>query len=325
MIEPYPMNRKQKILIATILTTLTISLVAITFLASAPKSDKLSIVATFYPLAFLSEEIGGDQVQVTQLVPDNTEIHSWEPSASHIVATEDADIIVYNGAGADHWMEDDVLPTLSNTKTRTVVESTLGLELLTGGEHEHEHESGSEEHEHELYDPHTWVSPYMAKLQAEKIYDALVQVDPEHESYYTQRWLGLEGRLAQLDSDYSTGLSNASKDAIFVSHEAFGYLAHRYGFEQHGVIGLSADEQPTASTIANLIEEMREHETYIVYVDPVYSSEYAQTIKSEVQAQTGQTVTILKLYLMLGPTDEMELLEQMQVNLANLKIVLEAT
>jgi len=318
------MNNKQKTFLTIIILIAVIAVGAVAFSASTQKTEKLGVVASFYPLAFLSQEIGGDQVQVIQLVPSNTEIHGWEPSASHIVAAEDADIIVYNGAGLDHWMEDDVFPVLSNAKTRTVVESTLGLELLTSEEHdEHEEETGAEEHDHGLYDPHTWVSPYMARLQAEKIYDALVEVDPDHESYYTKRWLDLEGRFSQLDGDYSGRLSNASKSAIFVSHEAFGYLADRYGFEQRGVIGLSADEQPSAATIASLIDEMEEHETYVVYVDPVYSREYVETIKSEVQARTGQAVTILNLYLMLGPTDDLDLLEQMHLNLANLEVGLE--
>jgi zinc transport system substrate-binding protein len=316
------MNRKQKIFLSSIILIALVVVSALAFSINTPKSDKVSIVATFYPLAYISQEIGGDQVQVTQLVPNNTEIHSWEPSASHIVAAENADIIVYNGAGLDHWMEDDVLPALSSTKTQIVVESTLGLELLAS--EESEGETGEEEHEHGLYDPHTWVSPYMAKLQAEKIYDALVQADPEHENYYTQRWLDLESRFSQLDNDYSSGLSKSSKSTIFVSHEAFGYVANRYGFDQRGVIGLSADEQPSVATIASLIDEMEEYKTYVVYVDPVYSSEYAETIKSEVQLRTGQTVTILKLYLMLGPTDNMDLLEQMRTNLTNLKIGLEA-
>jgi len=318
------MNNKQKIF----LTSITIAIILILgvvslFSASEPKSGKLSIVATFYPLAFLTQEIGGDQIQVTQLVPSNTEMHGWEPQASHILSAEDADIIVYNGAGLDEWLKDDVLPALSSTRNRTVVETTHGLELFTGEEHDEHEESG--EQEHGLYDPHTWVSPYMAKLQAQKIYDAIVQVDPKYESYYTQRWQTLEAKLAELDANYTAELSNANKDAIFVSHEAFGYLAHRYGFEQHGIIGLSADEQPSAVTIANLINAMKQLKTYVVYVDPVYSNEYAQTIKTEVQAQTGQTVTMLELYLMLGQTDELNLLEQMQINLDNLKIGLEAT
>jgi zinc transport system substrate-binding protein len=315
------MNKKQKIFLTCIILVAVIATGVVALTMHTPSSSsKLKVVATFYPLAYLSQEIGGDQIQVTQLIPSNTEIHSWEPSASSIVAAEDADIIVYNGAGADHWMEDDVLPALSNAKTRTVVDSTAGLELIVN--QEQEPEPGEE---HGIYDPHTWISPYMAKLQAEQICNALVQVDPEHESYYTQRWLNLEEKLNQLDNEYLTGLSNAGKDIIFVSHEAFGYLAYRYGFEQHGVIGLSADEQPSTATIATLVNEMEEHQTYVVYVDSVYSREYAQTIQSEVEAQTGHSVTILELYLMLGPTDNMDLLQQMQTNLANLKIGLEAT
>jgi zinc transport system substrate-binding protein len=305
------MNRKQKSLIlGTVLSAIILVIVASAFFAKQPASDKLTVVATFYPLAFLSQEIGGENVQVTQLVPSNTEIHAWEPSASHIVAAEDADIIVYNGAGLDHWMEDDILPALSSAKTRTIIKTTQGLELLLSDSHE---------------DPHTWISPYMAKLQAEQIYNALIQKDPDHESYYYKRWTNLNDRLEQLDNDYTTGLATKQTDAIFVSHEAFGYIAYRYGFEQHGVIGLSADEQPSATTIANIVDLMKEHETFIVYVDPVYSSEYTQTLKNELQTQTGHTVTILKLYLMLGPTDDQNLIQQMQSNLANLKIGLEAT
>jgi zinc transport system substrate-binding protein len=320
------MNKKQKILL--IGTTITIILVIAfigLFSASLPDNDKIKVVATFYPLAFLSQQIGGDNIEVTQLVPSNTEIHSWEPSASHILAAENADLIVFNGAGLDHWLEDDVLTALSSNKKRAVVDTTHGLDLLMGEEQEHEEHSGEEEHEHGLYDPHTWVSPYMAKLQAQKICDSLVQIDPQHESYYTQRWQALEAKLAGLDENYTMLLSNARKDAVFVSHKAFGYLASRYGFEQHGVIGLSADEQPSATTIANLVSTMKEHKIYAVFVDPVYSNKYTETIKTEVQAQTGHAVTVLELYLMLGESDGLDLLEQMQVNLDSLKVGLEAT
>jgi zinc transport system substrate-binding protein len=322
------MNQKQKILLIGAILIIIIAGVASAFLISTSPTDKLQVVATFYPLAFFSQQIGGENVQITQLVPSNTEIHAWEPSASDISSVEEADIIVYNGAELDHWLEEEILPALSNAKTRTVVETTEGLPLLTGEheEHEHEEEHGhEEEHEHGLYDPHTWVSPHMAKLQAEKIYNAIVQQDPEHESYYTDRWLNLKTTLEQIDTDYTSELSNKQKDTIFVSHEAFGYLAHRYNFEQHGVIGLSADEQPSAATIANILDLMIDHVTYVVYVDPVYSDEYAQTLKNELETQTGQSVTILELYLILGPIDDLDYFGQQAVNLENLKVGLEAS
>lgn len=311
------MNNKQKLLLLTVtLTIVAISISATVFTATNhPLADKIKVVATFYPLAYLSEQIGGEHIAVTQLVPDNTEIHSWNPLPSHIVATEEADIIVYNGADADHWMESDILPALSTAKSRIVVETTKGLPLLANCESA-AHEEGEPP---TAYDPHTWVSPYMAKLQAEKIYNALIQADPEHWDYYTQRWQALSEELTALDAEYTKGLSQKTKSVVFVSHEAFGYLASRYGFEQHGVLGLSADEQPSAATIANLVNEMVTHQIYVVYVDPVYSRGYAQTIKTEVEAKTGQTVSVLDLYLMLGERDGLDYLEQMHSNLANLK------
>jgi zinc transport system substrate-binding protein len=316
------MNRKQKMLIIGTALAATILIVAASaFFAATPPTGKLQVVATFYPLAFFSQEIGGEHVQVTQLVPSNTEIHSWEPSASDISSTEEADIIVYNGAGLDHWMEDEILPALSNAKTRITLDTTNGLPLLQGETETDEHEN---EHDHGLYDPHTWVSPYMAKLQAEKIYNAFVQQDPTHESYYTDRWSSLKSSLEQIDANYTATLSTKQKNTIFVSHEAFGYLGQRYKFEQHGVIGLSADQQPSATAIANILQLMVEHETYVVYVDPVYSEEYAQTLRNELETQTGHSVTILKLYLITGSIDGKGYLEQQLFNLESLKVGLEA-
>jgi zinc transport system substrate-binding protein len=256
-------------------------------------------------------------------VPSNTEIHSWEPAASHIASAENADVIIYNGAGVDNWIETEILPSLSNSKNRTTVNTCEGLELLTSESEDHEHGEDNE-HDHGPDDPHTWVSPYMAKLQAEKIHSQFVQRDPAHANYYVERWLNLKGRLEQLDNEYALGLSVKLKNATFVTHEAFGYLAHRYGFEQHGVIGLSADEQPSVATIISLVSLMTERGMFALYVDPVYSSEYAQTLKNELQTQTGHTVKVLKLYLMLGRIDDKDYLEQMRSNLDNLEIGLEA-
>ena len=113
------MNQKQKLFIAgAVLTAVILIVAASAFFKATPPTNKLQVVATFYPLAFFSQEIGGEHAQVTQLVPSNTEIHAWEPSASDITAAEEADIIVYNGAGLDHWMEDEILPALSQTKVR---------------------------------------------------------------------------------------------------------------------------------------------------------------------------------------------------------------
>ena len=269
------MNKRQKLfVIATITIVLTAMVAAAYYSILQEKMDvgKLKVVASFYPLAFFAQEIGGEEVTVRQLIPDNTEVHTWQPSFADILAVDEADVIIYNGASLDHWFEDDILPIIDSSD-KIIVETTKGVKLLeTEPEHADEHE--------ELADPHTWISPFIAKQQAQKIYEALIQKDPNHMEYYTEQWQNLKARFEELDNNYLTGLSTKSKEEIFVAHSAFGYLADRYGFEQHGVIGISADEQPSASVYANLVEMMIEHETYVVYVDPVYSDESAQTLKN---------------------------------------------
>lgn len=313
------MNKRQKLFVtATAIIVLT-AVFATVFYSQQNKteSDKLKVVATFYPLAFFAQEIGGEEVTVKQLIPDNTEVHTWQPSFADILAVDEAEVIIYNGASLDHWFKNDILPTIDSSN-KIVVETTKGVQLI---ETETEH---SDEHE-ELYDPHTWISPFLAKQQAQNIYEALIQKDPEHEGYYSERWQNLKTRFEELDNKYLTGLSTKSKEDIFVAHSAFGYLADRYGFKQHGVIGISADEQPSASVYANLVEMMMEYETYVVYVDPVYTAESIQTLKNDLETRTDQNVQILKLYFMLGAIDGLDYFGQQEKNLENLKIGLEAS
>lgn len=312
------MNRRQKLFVTTTTAILITAAIATTYysLQQKPETGKLMIAATFYPLAFFAQQIGGEQVAIKQLIPDNTEVHSWQPSFADILAVEEAEVILYNGASLDHWFEDDILPVI-DTGNKLVVETTEGLQLLeTEHDHEHEHEG--------LYDPHTWISPFNAKQQAQNIYKALIQKNPDNTDYYTERWQNLKTQLEDLDNSFISGLSNRTKEEIFVAHAAFGYLTDRYGFEQHGVIGISADEQPSAQVYAELVESMIEHETYVVYVDPVYSDESAQTIKNELERLSGQNVQVLKLYFMLGNMDGLDYFGQQEKNLENLKIGLEA-
>jgi len=314
------MNKRQKFFVIATITIVLTAMVAAAYSSILQKEmdgGKLKVVASFYPLAFFAQEIGGEEVTVRQLIPDNTEVHTWQPSFADILAVDEADVIIYNGASLDHWFEDDIL-SIVDSSDKIIVETTKGIKLLeTEPEHADEHE--------ELDDPHTWISPFIAKQQAQNIYEALIQKDPNHEDYYSERWQKLKMRFEELDSNYLTGLSTKNKEEIFVAHSAFGYLADRYGFKQYGVIGISADEQPSASVYADLVEMMIEHETYVVYVDPVYTDESAQTLKNELERLSGQDAQILRLYFMLGTIDGLDYFGQQEKNLENLKTGLEAS
>lgn len=313
------MNKRQKIFVTGIILIVLSSAVAaasFSILKEEGKVDKLKVVTTFYPLTFFAQQIGGEEVIVKQLIPDNLEAHSWQPSFSDISAVNEADLIIFNGASLDHWLEDDILPAVDSSD-KVIVETTEELQLLEGQPEK------VDEHE-ELYNPHTWISPFLAKQQAQRIFEALIQKDPNHKDYYRDRWQTLKAKFEEMDKNYMSELSKKRKEEIFVAHSAFGYLADRYGFIQYGILGISADEQPSASIYANLMEMMIEHETYVVYVDPVYLNESAQTLKNALETFIDQNVQILRLYLMLGPLDGLDYFGQQEKNLENLKNGLEA-
>lgn len=274
------------------------------------RGDKLIVVASFYPIAYMAEQIGGDKIEVQNLIQPGIEVHSWQPSAGDLVACSDADIIAYNGAGLDNWLQDDILPAIP-TEGKLMVDTTQNVTLWRNVVQ-------SEIQEHGVYDPHTWVSPYEARQQAEAVYRALVRRDPANAGYYAGRWNAFSSTLTDLDAYYTAQLQNKSKNTIFVTHDAFGYLARRYGFQQVGIVGLSADQQPSTQTIASIINLMIQTDTYIFYLEPGYSDAYLQTVKTELQARTGRDVTVLKLYHMNGPLEGLDYLQQMERNLVNL-------
>jgi zinc transport system substrate-binding protein len=304
-------DRNRMIAVALVAVLVGIAAVGLSGKDIEPQGEETRVLVSFYPLAYMAEQIGGDRVTVSSLIPPGSEVHSWQPSIGDITSAEDADVIIYLGAGLDHWVQEDILGSIDAT-AKTVVEASHGIQLLEM----HENEEPGDEHGEG--DPHLWVSPHTALMLAENIADALKEADPGNEDYYAERWAAFEQTLRSLDTVYSDNLSPAAGETFFVTHSAYGYIADRYGLKQRGIIGLSADEQPSTGKISEIVEEMTVEGRYVIYVDPVYSDEYAQTLKAELETRTGESVQILELYLMVGPVGEMDYMDQLEANLDNL-------
>ncbi len=286
-------------------------------LSQVPAGDERgrpSVVASTYPLGYMVDMIAGDDVRLTVLMPPNQEVHAFHPTTRDWLEANSADVLLYNGAGADPWFEGELLPDL-DTRDKLVVDTTEGLQLLEAHGDGHDGEDTGDA------DPHTWLSPAMALQQAQAIYEAIRQVVPD--DIIDWNWKILRSKLEALDSQYESTLSNATLDEIIVSHEAYGYLADRYGFEQHGVIGISAEEQPSVAAMSDLVDLMEDRGVYSVFVDPVYSDDYARTIQEELEDRTGREVEVLTLYFCLGPVGDMDYLQQMRANLDALATALE--
>ena len=160
---------------------------------------RLKVMASFYPMYDFARKVGGDKIQVKDMVPAGTEPHDWEPAATDIRNLEDADVFVYNGADLEHWAE-DVLDTLEN-QDLVVSEASDGVELLDGGE-DHAHGDNGK-------DPHVWLDPMRAKQEMANIKDAFVKADPENRDYYEanyEKYARSQEQETSLSPDEKTAL-----------------------------------------------------------------------------------------------------------------------
>ncbi len=307
------MNRRQLLLvIGSVAMVVALMGAAIASVGAEEDDGRTKVVATFYPLAYMAERIGGERVSVTSLVPYNSELHSWQPAPQDMIRADRADLILYNGGPADAWLMSEVVPGIG-AADKLIVNTTVGVQYISGGD-EHEGEGG--------VDPHTWLSPKRALVQALNVYRALCEVDPNGSGYFAERFGALNRSLTLLDAEYE-GLSNGSVSGIIISHAAFGYVAYDYGFEQHGAIGLSADQEPSITNMIKLVELMKEEGIYTVLVDPVYNDRYGQVLQAELERKTGSEVTVLSIHLALGPYEDeagrADYVDQLASNLVSLK------
>ena len=241
------------------------------------EDGRLKVMASFYPMYDFARKVGGDRIQVKDMVPAGTEPHDWEPAAMDIRNLEDADVFVYNGADLEHWAE-DVLDTLEN-QDLVVSEASDGVELLDGG---HDHAHGDEGK-----DPHVWLDPMRAKQEMKNIRDALVKADPGNGDYYEANYEKYAGEFDELDQEFRDGLKGTKSRDIIVAHEAFGYLCNAYDLKQLAIEGLTPDSEPDPAKMQEVIEYAKKYDIHTIFFEELASPKVAKTVAKEVDAVTA--------------------------------------
>jgi len=245
--------------------------------------DKLKVYTSFYPLYYVANQIGGDQLETELVIPNGAEVHSYEPSPRKLANLEESDIFFYNGLGLEPWA-DKVVKNLKSVGVKTVRVSDR-IELLKFEEHKHGHDQEDNHqgysHNHGEYDPHIWLNPInmidIAKLMKEEF----VALDSNHTDIYKQNLADFTTKMESLDQDYKETLANKKQNYILVSHASFGYLAARYGLEQLAVSGISPHQEPSPKDLAELTEEAYEHGINYIFMETLANPKTAQVLAQE--------------------------------------------
>lgn len=263
--------------------------------ASSSPEDSPTVVASFYPWAWLSRQIAGGDMQVKDLTGSGADPHGVELTARQLVEVRQASLVVYV-KGIQPAVDDAVAQHAADHgfDAGSVVEVLPAAEA-TGTEPDAErHRSGNDGNgdEHAAFDPHIWLDPVRYAVVAEKLGERLARVDPPRAAAYRERTERLVRTLGELDEEYRTGLRICRSRAVVTSHASFGYLADRYDLEQVGIAGLDPDVPPSPARLTAVARLAEAKNVDVIFLERLASPEVARTLAREVGARTAVLDTV---------------------------------
>jgi len=274
---------------------------------TVPDTSQPIIYTSIYPLFDFTKKIGGEEITVINLTPAGAEPHSFEPSTKLLAKISKASLFLYNGAGLEPYLE-KLQETLQESPLLMINANSKVNLIITDEE----------------FDPHTWLSPSCTLTIGQNVLDALIQIDPEHQTYFEENFQTFKEQLTKLDTDYKNTLALCQKKKIIVTHPAFNYLCREYNLEQIPIMGLNAEAEPTPGKLKEISQLVKKEQIKYIFSEALYSPKVAATVAQETGAD------ILQLHP-LGSLSENELQEGkdyfsiMYDNLKNLQKALEYT
>ena len=317
------MNQSRAAL-AAIVTLIPLAMIATIYtgrpaIQDRQEQEKITVVASFYPLYEFASRVVGDRAEVSSLVPGGLEPHDWEPTAEDVSRVRAADVLVINGAGFEIWADD--------MEAKVVVNTSEGIEFS----YKEENKARTDEHGHKVdkvaggngVNPHIWLDPMLAKHQIDKIRDAMARSDPANTDYYNQNADRFTAELDSLDAFIRSELASCGKSDFIAFHDAFAHFSERYGLRQHSIHGVSPEGEILPQTMQQIIELANEFDINIIYSEDLIDSRLADTIANEIP---DGKVLVLSPIEGIGNEEQaagIGYIDKMKQNIANLKEGLE--
>ena len=258
-----------------------------------PEDGKTQVVCTLFPYYDFARQIGGDDVDVTLVVPAGRETHSFEPTPLDVIRLSQADVFVYNGGESEYWVEEildsageEIPYPLRLMDYAQPLEEELA-EGMQGAGHDdhHDHDDG---HEDEVeYDEHIWTSPRIAMGLCRAIAGTLQEADPEHAQNYARRLETYLAELSELDQAFTEVVADGNRHmVVFGDRFPLLYFCKTYGLEYRAAFhGCAGDTEPSLATLKYLIDKVQEEGIPVVYTIELSSRKVAQAIAETTGAQ----------------------------------------
>lgn len=259
------------------------------------QGKRLKIMTTFYPLYEFTKAVAGDRTDVDLFIPSGLEPHDWEPSARDLERLKDYQILIYNNAAFEPYI-DKVKGVGYDLK---MVEAASGIMIDQ--------------------DPHVWLDPVLAKEQVRIIAGAIASMDEENSRYYDENAMVYIARLDELHAKFEEGLRDCERREFITLHAAFNYLANRYGLKQIAITGIEPEHDIPAGKIREIVDLAKRYGIDVVYAEEGIDDRLVQALAEEINARV----------LELSPIEVLEeedleegktYIAKMEENLENLRL-----
>lgn len=267
------------------------------------EDNRIKVSVTFNALREFAAAVGGDKVEITTIIPDGTEPHDFEPKARDLVALSSADVFVYNGLNMEPWAEDTA--AAAGNGSLVAVDASKGAAPIRNTD-------PSAVQEHGEYDPHLWLSPSGAELEAKNIRDALIKARPADKDYFTKNCAAFVAQMKSLSAQYSGKFSALQNKDFVTGHAAFAYLCRDFGLRQNSVEDVFAEGEPSAKQLAELVDYCKKNRVKTVFVEEMVSPAVSQTLADSVGAK------VKTIYTMESSEDGKTYLARMRENLGEI-------
>lgn len=286
---------------------------------AAEDQDPITVKTTLFPLEYFAQEIGGDYVEVENIVPVGADAHTFEPSSNQMIEIAEADLFIYNGVEFEGFTE-SVQEAVEGQNVEMVTASE-GIDLISyshginddhdhDNDHGHNHDDNNDDHDHDHdddnhghnhddnnddhdhdhshgdEDPHLWLDPKRAAEQAENIKNALSEANPDAADTFEENYEELLTQFEELDEQFVELSENMTQDIIVVSHAGYGYWEEEYGIRQLGIAGLSPSNEPSIQQMEETIEFMEDNDINYVMFEQNIPENITETVREQVGAES---------------------------------------
>ena len=244
-------------------------------------NGKLAIVASFYPLQFATEQVGGGHVAVTGLTRPGVEPHDTELTPRDVATVSKAKLVVYE-KGLQAAVDKAVASQAGDRSLDVAPAARLDLLFrpAVGAPAQ-----AADENAPGTTDPHFWLDPQRYSDVGQAIAERLSRVDPENRADYEKNAKAFEDKLAALGQEFTSGLATCRRRDVVTSHSAFGYLTERFGLRQVAINGLSPGQEPKAAVLAAVSTYAKTQGVTTIYAETLVSPAIAQTVANEAGAK----------------------------------------